>query len=83
MIKADLYYLKFWSKNLLSFCSTYTLPQNYSTINQFSSMKFLVSRMQNHHGGDFNVHQDAVVDNSGGKSEIKPTDKDIKDNARE
>ena len=30
-------------------------------------------------GGDFNVHLDAVLDNSGGKSEIKPTVKNIKD----
>ena len=30
-------------------------------------------------GGDFNVHLDAVLDNSGGKSEIKPTVKNITD----
>ena len=30
-------------------------------------------------GGDFNVHLDAVLDNSGGKSDKKPTVKNIKD----
>ena len=35
--------------------------------------------MQDHHGGDLNVHLDTVLDSSGSKSEIKPPVKNIKD----